>query len=141
MGKQRAYPVRTDTIMKIMDDRNISQVALARATQMSTKAIANILHKVSEPFEDTLVSIAAVLGVKWRSLIECYDGDAESAEEGGGIATRRMTRFQGDYAEKPGETEEQALARLLTDLRDKLPHGYEIVIRRTGSSEQKGEDR
>ena len=86
--KSRTYPVRTEVIRRIMDKRNISPSALAKAVGKSKKAIMNILNKVNEPFEDTLIKIAAALGVKWRTLIEGCEGEAENAEEGGGVATQ-----------------------------------------------------
>jgi transcriptional regulator with XRE-family HTH domain len=68
-----------------MEDRNISHAALARAVRMSKKAIQNILNKVSQPYEDNLVRIAAVLGVKWRTLVEGYEGDPQDAAPPSGV--------------------------------------------------------
>jgi transcriptional regulator with XRE-family HTH domain len=99
----------------IMEHRNISQAALARAVGMSKKGIANIINKVNQPFEDTLVKIGAALGVKWRSLIEGYDGDAEKAEEGGGVATKTTVDLMLDIRNN-GMTPEQVTKFLMSKL-------------------------
>ena len=115
LKNSRTYPVRTETMRAIMEHRNISQAALARAVGMSKKGIANIINKVNQPFEDTLVKIGAALGVKWRSLIEGYDGDAEKAEEGGGVATKTTVDLMLDIRNN-GMTPEQVTKFLMSKL-------------------------
>ena len=86
-NKSRTYPVRCDVMRSIMNEKNISQAALARAVDMSKKAIQNILNKVSEPLEDNLVNIAAALGVKWRTLVDDCEVAPDIVDEAAGFTT------------------------------------------------------
>lgn len=117
---RKKYPVRTDEIIRIMDERKISQAALAKAVRMSPRAINNILTKKSEPLEANLVKIAAILGVrKWRSLIEGYEGETEETNvEVGEVATKTTVSQLLDM--RKGMTPEEAINQVVDKLRKSL---------------------
>jgi DNA-binding Xre family transcriptional regulator len=80
MRTNPTHAVRVERIRSLMDERRISQAALARACEMSTKGVQNILNKVNDPRQETLKRIAQVLGVEWRTFLESYDSDIERVE-------------------------------------------------------------
>jgi transcriptional regulator with XRE-family HTH domain len=110
----RTYPVRVDVIRDLMDQKNISVAVLVSATGKDRRTIQNILRKKTQPFEDTLVRIGAMLGVKWRSLIEGYEGEPEPANEGGGVATKTTKTYLVDVRE--GMSNEQIVKNIMNKL-------------------------
>lgn len=91
MGRDesRTYPLRINEIRRLMDNQNISVAELARRTRISHKQIKNVLDGVTKKSrQDTITRIAAALGVRWRTIVEDYDGPVEKADEGGGVAVQ-----------------------------------------------------
>jgi transcriptional regulator with XRE-family HTH domain len=81
--------VRVETIQSLMDSQNISKTELARVTGLSLKQIHNILNRISNPREDTIIRIAAALGVRWRTLLEEHEGEPqETGQVGVGTAVQ-----------------------------------------------------
>jgi transcriptional regulator with XRE-family HTH domain len=116
MGNNSTRPVRVDEIRRRLEERNISQAELARAVGMSKKGIQNILNKVNDPREETLIRIASILGVKWKTLLDEFDGEIEEIGEGeGGIATKTTVDLLLDMR-RPGMTPEKAAQFLLSKL-------------------------
>ena len=115
MANERTHPVRVELIRKLMEDRNISQGAMAKAIRMSKKTVQNILNNESDPYEETLVKIAAVLGVKWRTLVDSYNDEEEENVAHGGVATKTTVDLIIDIR-TDGMTPEKAKEFLLNKL-------------------------
>lgn len=95
MGRDdsRFHAVRVDTILELMEDLQISKTELARRTGISLRQINNILKGENDPREDSIVRIAAALGVKWRSLLAKHEGPPTPIGDSGsgGIAQKTTT--------------------------------------------------
>jgi transcriptional regulator with XRE-family HTH domain len=127
MGKDRTYPVKVDVIRQLMEDKNISVSALAMAVGMDRKSIHNILDKKSQPLERSLVAIATMLGVKWRTLVEGYDGKLQDLEGSGGLAAKTTFAFLVDIRNE-GMTEEMANELIMRKIKGRIKNLDEIRI-------------
>jgi len=105
MEKGRTYPVRTDVIIKWLDDNNVSQAELARHVKITPRAMSNIL-KGKETFEHTLTRIARAIGIKWRALIKGYEGEPEPTGSPGGINVATLITLVIELA-TDGKTEDE----------------------------------
>jgi transcriptional regulator with XRE-family HTH domain len=86
----RTRVVRVEVIRSLMDQLNISKSKLAKQARLTLKQVNNILSKKNNPREDTIVRIATVLGVRWRTLLEVHEGPPEETGEGG-VSVAMMT--------------------------------------------------
>ena len=126
MVNNRTHPIRADVVRQIMADKNISISTLAAATRMSRKGITNILNKRNDPLEDNLVLIAAVLGVKWTTLVEGYRGNIEKESDSGGVSVITLERYVVDL--RKGVSPEDAIRKLTARFATSIKIADEIHI-------------